>query len=41
MWIERIAKPACTPRKVPTLPSPRLSSMAIKPAAVLLMGGQP
>ena len=30
--IERIANPACTPTKVPMLPSPRLSSMVTSPA---------
>jgi hypothetical protein len=41
MWIERIASPACTPRKVPRLPSPRLSSMLMSPAASGLISGQP
>ena len=39
--IDFIASPACTPRKVPRLPSPRFSSMLIKPVASGLMGGHP
>ena len=39
--IERIANPACTPRNVPRLPSPRFSSMCTRPAAIGLIGGQP
>ena len=39
--IDCIASPACTPRKVPRLPSPRLSSMWISPQAIGLIGGQP
>ena len=41
MWMERIASPPWTPQNVPMLPSPRLSSIAINPAAVELIGGQP
>ena len=39
--IERIANPAWTAWIVPMLPSPRLSSMWISPAATGLIGGQP
>ena len=39
--IERIASPAWTPRSVPRLPSPRLSSIWMSPAATALIGGQP
>ena len=41
MAMERIASPACTPRKVPRLPSPRFSSMVINPTASGLNSGQP
>ena len=36
-----IARPECTPRKVLTLPSPRATSAAARPAARRLMPGQP
>ena len=36
-----IASPACTARKVPRLPSPRLISMWIRPADSGSIGGQP
>ena len=39
--MDRIASPACTPRKVPRLPSPRFSSMVINPTASGLNSGQP
>ena len=39
--IDFIARPACTPRKVPRLPSPRLSSRWTRPVAIGLIGGQP
>ena len=39
--IDRIASPACTPRKVPRLPSPRLISMCTRPVAIGLSAGQP
>ena len=39
--MDRIARPACTAWNVPRLPSPRLSSMWIRPAATGLIGGQP
>ena len=39
--IDCIASPAWTPRKVPRLPSPRLSSMWTRPLAIGLIGGQP
>ncbi len=39
--IDFIASPACTPTKVPRLPSPRLSSMATSPADSGSTGGQP
>jgi hypothetical protein len=41
MAIERMASPACTPRKVARLPSPRDSSMVIKPADSGSISGQP
>jgi hypothetical protein len=41
MAIDCMASPACTPRKVPRLPSPRLSSMFTSPLAIGLIGGQP
>ena len=41
MAIDCMASPACTPRNVPRLPSPRLSSMFTSPAAIGLIGGQP
>ena len=41
MAIERIASPDWMPRKVPRLPSPRLSSMCTSPVAIGLIGGQP
>ena len=41
MAIDCIARPACTPTNVPTLPSPRLSSMCTSPVAIGLIGGQP
>ena len=41
MAIDCMARPACTPRKVPRLPSPRLSSMVTSPLAIGLIGGQP
>ena len=39
--IDRMASPAWTAWKVPRLPSPRFSSMLIRPAATGLIGGQP
>ena len=39
--MDRIARPACTPRKVPRLPSPRFSSMVTSPADSGSISGQP
>jgi hypothetical protein len=39
--IDFMAKPDCTPRNVPTLPSPRWSSMLTSPRASGLIPGQP
>ena len=41
MAMDCMASPAWTPRKVPRLPSPRLSSRWIRPLAIGLIGGQP
>ena len=41
MAIERIARPDCTPRKVPMLPSPRLTSMWTSPEDSGSIPGQP
>ena len=41
MAIDCIARLECTPKNVPTLPSPRAHSMLTSPAAVALMPGQP
>ena len=39
--IDCMARPACTPRNVPRLPSPRCSSMCTSPHAIALMSAAP
>ena len=39
--MDRMARPAWTAWMVPRLPSPRFSSMWIRPPAAALIGGQP
>jgi hypothetical protein len=41
MAIDFIARPDCTPRNVPRLPSPRCSSMCTSPTASGVIPGQP
>ena len=39
--MDSMASPACTPRKVPRLPSPRCSSMLTRPQAIGLISAHP